>query len=82
MEAKDGSMGFDFEGTYTRVVPQREIHYRMPDGREVEVTFDQRDDGVMVTSTFDAESQNPTEMQRGGWQAISDRFGKYVEASA
>ena len=35
MEAKDGSEGFDFEGTYTRVVPRSCIEYRMSDGREV-----------------------------------------------
>lgn len=80
MEAKDGSMGFDFEGTYTRIEPQRRIEYRMSDGREVEVLFEERADGVLVTNTFDAESENPAEMQRQGWQAILDNFGRHVEA--
>jgi uncharacterized protein YndB with AHSA1/START domain len=79
MDAKDGSMGFDFEGTYTRIVPQRVIEYRMSDGREARVTFDERADGVHVTTTFDAEGENPPEMQQQGWQAISDSFGRYVE---
>lgn len=79
MEAKDGSAGFDFEGTYTRVEPRRTIEYRIADGREVQVEFDERDDGVVVRTTFDPENENPPELQRAGWQAISDNFGRYVE---
>lgn len=79
MEAKDGSMGFDFEGIYTRIEPRRTIEYRMSDEREVRVDFAPRDGGVVVTTTFDAEAENPPEMQRAGWQAISDNFGRYVE---
>ena len=80
MEAKDGSSGFDFEGTYTRVVPQELIEYRMSDGREVRVEFVERSGRVVVTTTFDAESENPPEMRRAGWQAIADNFARYVEA--
>ena len=80
MEAKDGSVGFDFEGTYTRVVPHQEIGYRMSDGREVQSVFIDRPDGVVVKSTFDAEQENPAELQRAGWQSILDNFGRYVEA--
>ncbi|WP_408952174.1 SRPBCC family protein [Lysobacter sp. Hz 25] len=82
MEAKDGSFGFDFEGTYTRIEPYRTIAYRMDDGREVQSEFIDGPDGVRVKSTFDAESENPAEMQRAGWQAILDNFGRYVEAKA
>lgn len=80
MEAKDGSMGFDFEGTYTRVEPHKIIEYRMSDGREVTNEFVEQADGVLVKTTFDAETENPPEMQREGWQAIQDNFGRYVEA--
>jgi uncharacterized protein YndB with AHSA1/START domain len=80
MEAKDGSMGFDFEGTYTRVVPQELIEYRMSDGREVTVAFDDQPDAVRVRVIFDAETENSPEMQQQGWQAILDCFGRYVEA--
>lgn len=80
MEAKDGSEGFDFEGTYTRVVPQKTIEYRMSDGREVKVEFVERADGVVVKETFDTENENPPEVQRQGWQAILDNFGRHVEA--
>ncbi|MEX0624905.1 SRPBCC family protein [Saccharospirillum sp.] len=82
MEAKDGSMGFDFEGTYTRVVPQSIIEYRMSDGREVKVEFVKQGDNVHVKTLFDPETENSPEMQQAGWQAISDNFGRYVEANA
>ncbi|HYG63203.1 MAG TPA: SRPBCC family protein [Thermoanaerobaculia bacterium] len=80
MEARDGSMGFDFEGTYTRVEPHKAIEYRMSDGREVQIEFVEQADGVLVKETFDAETENSPEMQREGWQAILDNFGRYVEA--
>ena len=80
MEARDGSEGFDFEGTYTRVVPGQLIEYRMSDGREVTIEFAERDGGVQVTETFDAENEFPAEFQRQGWQAILDSFGSYAEA--
>ena len=80
MEAKDGSVGFDFAGTYTRVVPSERIEYRMSDGREVTIEFVAREDGVLVRETFDAERENSPEMQRDGWQAILDNFARHVEA--
>jgi uncharacterized protein YndB with AHSA1/START domain len=80
MEAKDGSAGFDFEGTYTKVVPHERIEYVLEDGREVRVEFLSADDHVLVRETFDAEATNPVEMQREGWQAILDRFARHVEA--
>lgn len=79
MEAKDGSVGFDFEGTYTRVVPHERIEYRMSDGREVVVEFAEHADGVRVQETFDAETEHPAEFQRKGWQAILDNFAGHVE---
>lgn len=80
MEAKDGSMGFDFEGTYTRVEPMQVIEYRMDDGREASIGFTERPEGTLVKVAFDAEMENPPELQRAGWQAILDNFGRYVEA--
>jgi uncharacterized protein YndB with AHSA1/START domain len=81
MEAKDGSEGFDFEGTYTRIVPKKAIEYRMSDGREVKVEFVEDPGGVLVKETFDAETENTPELQRQGWQAILDNFGRHVEAT-
>jgi uncharacterized protein YndB with AHSA1/START domain len=80
MESKDGSEGFDFEGTYTRVIPQKTIEYRMSDGREVKVEFVERGGGVVVKETFDTEAENAPELQRQGWQAILDNFSRHVEA--
>ena len=82
MEAKDGSEGFDFEGTYTRVVPRGLIEYRISDGREARVEFKAQPGGVLVTETFDAETENPAELQRQGWQAILDRLARHVEMGA
>src|SRR5688572_27224532 len=79
MEARDGSMGFDFEGVYDEVKPNESIAYSMGDGRKVKVTFTGNGIETKVTETFDAEDTNPVEMQRGGWQAILDNFKKYVE---
>ena len=79
MEAKDGSFGFDFAGTYTRIEPQRLIEYAFGD-RTGLVEFLPQADGVKVRVTFDAETQNPIEQQQQGWQAILDNFAKHVEA--
>lgn len=82
MEAKDGSAGFDFEGVYTRVHPDEVLAYTMSDGREVEVELIEEPGGVRVRETFDAETENPAELQRAGWQAILDNFRRHVEAKA
>jgi uncharacterized protein YndB with AHSA1/START domain len=81
MEAKDGSFGFDFGGVYDEVIPNEVIAYTLGDGRKVTVNFTSQGDQTHVEETFEAESENPVEMQRGGWQAIMDNFKKYVEAN-
>lgn len=80
MEARDGSMGFDFAGTYTKVVPHERIECAFGD-RVLVVEFVPGANGVTVRETFDAETTHPVELQRAGWQAILDRFAKHVEAS-
>lgn len=79
MEARDGSFGFDFDWTYTKIREYEQIQYMMADGRENVIDFENTDNGVKVTETFDAESENPAEMQRQGWQAILDNFKRYAE---
>ncbi|HQW87232.1 MAG TPA: SRPBCC family protein, partial [Flavobacteriales bacterium] len=74
MAARDGSFSFDFEGVYDDVQPHRRIAYTMTDGRTCEILFSEVDGGTQVTERFDAETQNPVEMQRAGWQSILDRF--------
>jgi len=81
MEAKDGSMGFDFGGTYDEVKTNELISYTMDDGRRVTVKFTGNGNETRVVESFEAEDQNPIEMQRGGWQAILDNFKKYVESN-
>ena len=82
MEARDGSIGFDFGGTYDEVKIYELIRYTMGDGRKVEVLFREKDGETTVTETFDAEDQNSIELQRSGWQSIMDNFKKYAEASS
>lgn len=80
MEAKDGSMGFDFGGVYDEVVLHQLISYSMEDGRTVRITFANKGMSTEITETFDAENQNPAEMQQAGWQAILNNFKKYAES--
>lgn len=82
MEAKDGSVGFDFEGTYTKVDSKRRIEYVMDDGRTVVVDFVDGDGGTVVVEEFDAETENDPEMQRQGWQSILDNFARYVASKS
>jgi uncharacterized protein YndB with AHSA1/START domain len=79
MEAKDGSSGFDFAGTYTRVVEHRLIECSFGD-RALLVEFEADAGGVTVRETFDAETENSIELQRNGWQAILNHFKRHVEA--
>jgi len=79
MEAKDGSMGFDFEGVYTAVEPERRLAYDFGD-RKAEVTFTEVEGGTHVRVAFDPETMHPEDMQRDGWQAILNNFKRYVES--
>ena len=79
MEAKDGSFGFDFEAIYSELVDGEKFTYEMADGRQASVHFNDLNDQTEVVVTFDAETENPVEIQKGGWQAILDSFKKYTE---
>jgi hypothetical protein len=81
MEAKDGSMGFDFGGTYDAVNLHESISYTMGDGRKVDVTFIDQGNETKVIETFDAENTHPVDFQKAGWQAILDNFKTYTEQS-
>jgi uncharacterized protein YndB with AHSA1/START domain len=80
MEAKDGSMGFDFAGTYTNVVEHKLIESTFG-GRILLVEFITGQDGVTVRETFDPESTHSVEQQRQGWQAILNNFKMHVESN-
>ena len=79
MEAKDGSMGFDYSGTYTSIQPQASIHWTLDDGRKVSMTFTDLGDSTEVVETFEPDD-NDVELQRQGWQAILNNFKQYVES--
>lgn len=79
MEAKDQSMGFDFAGKYTQVDAPNLLEALIGD-RGLRVEFATVDGGTQVRETFDAETENPVDAQRAGWQAILDNFKAHVEA--
>ena len=81
MEAKDGSMGFDFTGRYVEIIDHELIRYTMSDGREVTIEFVRDGNEVTVRESFEAEGTNSDEMQRAGWQAILNNFKSYVESN-
>jgi uncharacterized protein YndB with AHSA1/START domain len=82
MEAKDGSVGFDFEGEFTEIDVHKAIRFRLGDSREVTVEFIETDTGVRVVETFDAEDENSAEQQRLGWLGILNNFKKHVESKS
>jgi uncharacterized protein YndB with AHSA1/START domain len=79
MEAKDGSFGFDFETTYDEVEEGEKFSYTMDDGRQATTIFNKLGDKTQVITSFDAETENPIELQKNGWQAILNNFKKYAE---
>ena len=81
MEAKDGSMGFEFGGVYDVVDTNKYIEYTLGDGRKVKVHFNEMGNTTKVVESFEAEGTHSIEMQQGGWQSILDNFKKYTEAN-
>ncbi|XID94559.1 SRPBCC family protein [Paenibacillaceae bacterium WGS1546] len=81
MEAKDGSVGFDFNGVYDEVKMKERLVYTIADGRKVKIDFLPQDNGTKIVESFEAEETHPIEMQQAGWQAILDNFKKYAEAA-
>jgi uncharacterized protein YndB with AHSA1/START domain len=79
MEAKDGSTGFDFEGTYDKVIANKQIDYTMLDGRKVKTTFSSEGERTEIVETFEAENTYTLEQQRDGWQSIMNNFKKFAE---
>ena len=79
MEAKDGSMGFNFTGTFNEVEAPEKLSYTMDDGRKAYITFEPEVNGTRVTVSFDPEQIHSRELQQSGWQAILDNYRKYAE---
>lgn len=80
MEARDGSMGFDFGGTYEKVVLNKQIDYTINDGRKVKIVFSTLGNKTEIIETFEVEDTHTIEIQRNGWQSILDNFKKYTES--
>ena len=81
MEAKDGSVDFEFSGIHDEVKENEYIKSTMGDGRKMEVNFIADGNTTKVVENFEAETENSEELQRGGWQAILDNFKKYTESN-
>lgn len=79
MEAKDGSFGFNFSGTYTYVEPNRTVEYTMDDNRKVKIVFEGVNSETRITETFEAEQTHSIEQQKDGWQSILNNFRSYAE---
>lgn len=77
MEATHGSFGFDFEGTYARILPQECIEYTFGD-RLASVAFVEGSDGVTVRVAIEAESTHSIAQQQVGWQAMLETVAKHV----
>lgn len=81
MEAKDGSMGFDFSGKYLKILEHQKIEAELDDGRKWNITFRVNNDNVEIEEVFDADENAPIEMQKQGWQAILENFKAYTESN-
>jgi uncharacterized protein YndB with AHSA1/START domain len=80
MEAKDGSVGFDFSGVYLEIIEHVLIAYTMDDGRKARVSFEALGDSTVVTEVFEPETMNAPELQQTGWQMILDNFKRHAES--
>lgn len=79
MAAKDGSVSFDFHGTYQKIESMKLITYYIEDGRYVEIRFEEDEDFVLVRESFEPEEVNSLELQQQGWQLILDNFKSHTE---
>ncbi len=81
MAAKDGTMGFDYKGTFTEIKPKELLEYTLDDGRKVSIRFREDNEMTSITESFEVEDENTLEMQRQGWQAILENFKTYIEST-
>lgn len=78
MESTDGSMGFDFAGTFTIIELHRKIAFILGDGRNVSISFSETGNGTHIVETFEADDKS-AEQQKQGWQNILNKFKEHVE---
>lgn len=82
MEAKDGSVAFDYKGTYDEVIPEERIVYTLEDGRKVLIIFDGDEVETGIVEQFEADETASLEQQQQGWQAILENFKRYAEENS
>ena len=80
MAAKDGSVEFDFCGTFTKIIDKTFIEIFLEDGRELNIQFESEGSSTKIIETFEPEEVNSMELQKQGWQAILDNFKSYTES--
>lgn len=80
MAAKDGSLEFDFCGTFTKIIDKTFIEIFLEDGRELNIQFESVRNATKIIETFEPEEVNSMELQKQGWQAILNNFKAYAES--
>lgn len=80
MEARDGSFGFDFCGTYTFIDPLHQINYTLDDDRRVQLFFSYEDGVSFIHEEFEPEHENTRELQEAGWECILHSFKTFTES--
>lgn len=79
MQAKDESVGFDFEGIYTDVKVFSLIEYKLSDNRTGSIRFEDNNSFVKLTEIFEPNIQDSVDMQKEWCQAVIDKFKAYAE---
>ncbi|MDB4919666.1 SRPBCC domain-containing protein [Mucilaginibacter sp.] len=78
MALKDGSLNFDFTGSYDEVITNKLISYTLNDGRRSTITFTSGT-SVKLVEAFEADNTQPIATQQEFCQAVLDGFKGYVE---
>ena len=76
---KTAARGFDFRGTYLKIIPNKLIKYTLDDGRMVEIQFTSKGNATLIDEIFKPEHTNSDELQHAGWQSILNHFKEYAE---
>lgn len=82
MEAKNGSTGFNFGGTFAWIGEHQSIEYALDDDRKVSIAFSETEQRIRVVETYEAEDELSAKYQRQGWWSILDNFKKHVERTS
>jgi uncharacterized protein YndB with AHSA1/START domain len=81
MALKDGTISFDFSGTYEEVTENQLITYTLDDGRKSKISFI-NGPSVTICETFEPENAQPLETQTQFCEAILNSFKQYAESES